>query len=40
LIIRNRLSLMGGTLTVKSVPGDGTHAIIEFPLPSPDTQSK
>jgi signal transduction histidine kinase len=32
LIIRNRLSLMGGNLTVESVRGDGTRAKIEFPL--------
>ncbi len=32
LLIRNRLSLMGGTLTVESVRGDGTRAIIEFPI--------
>ncbi len=39
LIIRNRLSLMGGTLTVESVQGSGTRAIIEFPLtPSPSAK--
>jgi signal transduction histidine kinase len=32
LLIRNRLSLMGGTLTVESVRGHGTRATIDFPL--------
>ena len=31
-IIRDRLNLMGGTLKVDSVPGDGTVIKIEFPL--------
>ena len=32
MIIRDRLNLMGGTLTVHSVPGDGTLVKIEFPI--------
>ena len=32
VIIRDRLNLMGGTLTVHSVPGDGTLVKIEFPI--------
>jgi PAS domain S-box-containing protein len=32
VIIRDRLNLMGGTLNVDSVPGDGTVVKIEFPL--------
>ena len=32
MIIRDRLNLMGGTLTVHSLPGDGTLVKIEFPI--------
>jgi signal transduction histidine kinase len=32
LIVRNRLSLMGGSITVEAVRGKGTRAKIEFPI--------
>jgi PAS domain S-box-containing protein len=32
MILRDRLNLMGGTVEIASVPGDGTRAQIEFPV--------
>ena len=32
LVIQDRLSLLGCTLKIKSVPGDGTETVIEVPL--------
>lgn len=32
MIVRDRLNLMGSTLTVESLPGDGTQVRIEFPI--------
>jgi signal transduction histidine kinase len=35
LIIRDRLKLMGGTLKIESAAGEGTRALIEFPVENP-----
>lgn len=35
MIIRNRLNLMGGSMEVDSVPGDGTRVTLEFPMEFP-----
>jgi PAS domain S-box-containing protein len=35
MIIRDRLNLMGGTVDIESVPGNGTRAAIGFPLENP-----
>jgi signal transduction histidine kinase len=32
MILRDRLNLMGGTIEIESVPGNGTRARIEFPV--------
>lgn len=32
LLLRDRLMLMGGTMTIHSKPGDGTSIVIEFPM--------
>lgn len=32
LLLRDRLSLMRGRMTIRSAPGQGTHIVIEFPM--------
>lgn len=32
LLLRDRLLLMGGTMTIHSKPGEGTHVVLEFPM--------
>jgi len=32
MILRDRLNLMGGTVEIESVPGNGTRAKIDFPI--------
>ncbi len=35
MILRDRLNLMGGTVEIESVPGNGTRAKIDFPIENP-----